>query len=104
VDRVDVLIVAALPMEFDAAREAGLAAGIAGWRPDDRDPGHPYLLGTLPRAGARPLTVALARPTRMSGRTTGPFAAALARDLRPSCLAMSGVCAGNPAVVQRSDR
>jgi nucleoside phosphorylase len=97
-DRVDVLIVAALPMEFDAAR-----AQVPEWTPADPDGSHPYLRGEYRCADGRRLAVALARPTRMSGRHTGPLATTLAGKLRPDCLAMPGVCAGNPAEVALGD-
>jgi nucleoside phosphorylase len=91
---VDVLVVTALPEELDAAREA--AGGGARWQEHDRDGSAPYLLGEIAASGGGRLTVALARPTRMSGRVTGATTAALAQSLRPACLAMCGVCAGNP--------
>ena len=55
----------------------------------------------MPTGGGSPLR-RLGRP-RMSGRSTGPLATALVRQLRPGCLAMSGVCAGNPAEVAPGD-
>jgi nucleoside phosphorylase len=90
-DRADVLIITALREEFEAAREAGLA-GIPRW--EDRDPGSsaPYLRGEY----AGRWSVALARPTAASGRSAGPITTTLADRLRPSCLAMCGVCGGNP--------
>lgn len=90
-DQADVLIVTALREEFEAAREAG-RAHVAQW--EEREPGSPapYLWG---RCAGR-WSVALARPAAMGGRSTGPIATTLADRLRPSCLAMSGVCAGHP--------
>lgn len=43
------------------------------------------------------MTVALARPTRMGATATAPVVSTLVECLRPRCLAMCGVCAGNPA-------
>jgi nucleoside phosphorylase len=107
-NHIDVLIIAALPVEFEAAREAGLASGsgrtgIERW--DERDTGQPvpYLVGEFRSSGGDRFSVALARPTRMGGWTTGPVAADLASRLRPACLAMCGVCAGNPARVALGD-
>lgn len=91
---VDLLVITALPEELDAAKEA--AGDDARWQEQDRDGGPPYLLGEIHTSTGGHLTVALARPTRMSGRVTGPVATALIQSLRPTCLAMCGVCAGNP--------
>jgi len=98
---VDVLIITALKMEYDAALATLTGAG-ALMTPRDEESSCPYLLGTLP-AKARPLVVALARPTRMGVTTTAPIAGALSGRLLPQCLAMSGVCAGNPADVALGD-
>jgi nucleoside phosphorylase len=99
-NRVDVLVIAALREELEAARDAALAtgpdgSGIARWEPRSQD-GLPYWWGEYRVAGGRRFTVALARPTQMGGRVTGTFAATIADRLRPAALAMSGVCAGNP--------
>jgi nucleoside phosphorylase len=93
-DRADVLIITALREEFDAAKEA-----IPHW--DERDPGGsaPYLWGEY----AGRWSVALARPTAMSGRSAAPITTTLADRLRPSCLAMAGVCAGNPSTTALGD-
>lgn len=96
---VDVLIIAALQEEFEAARAA---AGIA-WTPHEADGDVPYVRGDYRCADGRVLSVALARPVRMGGRSAGPLATSLTRELRPGCLAMSGVCAGNPSVVALGD-
>jgi nucleoside phosphorylase len=85
---VDVLVITALKEEYDAARTVGSRT----WT--DHDTG-----GDAPYATARlgGLTVALARPTRMGGRSTAALATTLTDRLQPTCLAMSGVCAGNPS-------
>lgn len=100
-DRADVLVVAALPEEFDAAKAAGLAINPAGpgvlrWEERDLDGVPPFLWGEYRVDGTVRFTLALARPTQMGGRATGPFAALLVDRLRPASLAMCGVCAGNP--------
>jgi nucleoside phosphorylase len=101
-DRVDVLVVAVLREEFDAAKAAGQAIAPAGpgvlqWEERDLDGIPPFLWGEYRVDGKARFTVALARPTQMGGRATGPFAASLVEWLRPASLAMCGVCAGNPA-------
>ena len=99
---VDVLIITALSMEFEAAEAAGTAVvpgavGVARW--EERNAGEmaPYLLGEFVGPGDVALSVALARSVYMGGREVSPVTSRLVGELRPRCLAMSGVCAGNPA-------
>ena len=104
---VDALVVTALKEEFDAARDVasgGTAGdpGVASWEEHDEDP-PPYHLGEYRLAGGGSLLVALARPIEKGGTATGAVAGFLAERLRPRCLAMSGVCAGNPAEVVLGD-
>ena len=104
---VDVLVVTALQEEFDAARDVasgGTAGdpGVQSWEEHDEDP-PPYYLGEYRLTGGGSLRVALARPVEMGGTATGAVAGPLAERLRPRCLAMSGVCAGNPAEVVLGD-
>jgi nucleoside phosphorylase len=104
---VDVLVVTALQEEFDAAREVASAGsagdpGVARWEEHDEDP-PPYHLGEYRLAGGGSLLVALARPVEKGGTAAGAIAGPLAERLRPRCLAMSGVCAGNPAEVVLGD-
>lgn len=49
------------------------------------------------------MTVALARPTRMEATATAPVVSSHVERLRPRCLAMCGVCAGNPAEAALGD-
>ncbi|MGY1501855.1 hypothetical protein ACW4TU_35610 [Streptomyces sp. QTS52] len=107
-EMVDVLIMTALPMEFEAARLAGLApiaggAGVARWEERGADTHEPYLLGEYVGPDSVSLSVALALSPRMGSRTTAPLTLALAGRLKPRCLAMSGVCAGNPAKAALGD-
>jgi len=92
---VDVLVITAIPEEYDAARAV---AGPSGWTGHDAGGDAPYATA---RWGS--LSVALARPTRMGGRSTGPIATTLADRLRPLCLAMCGVCAGHPRATAPGD-
>jgi nucleoside phosphorylase len=92
---VDVLVITALPAEYDAVKEV---LGSAGWK-DSGAGGREPFAGT--RAGR--LSVALARPTAMGGRSAAPITTALVDRLRPSCLAMCGVCAGRPGATAPGD-
>jgi nucleoside phosphorylase len=101
VEKIDVLVVVALSDEFEAAREVGLANqgkryGVARWEERSVD-STPFLWGRYRTEDGRRLSVALARSTRTGGRTTSPLTTVLTDRLRPTCLAMCGVCAGNPA-------
>jgi len=84
---VDVLILTALREEYEAAKAAVPTA----WLEHDGGRSAPYVTGS--HAG---LSIALARATGMGGRTIAPLATTLVLRLRPRCLAMSGVCAGDP--------
>lgn len=99
---VDVLIITALKEEYEAARAAGSAGyaghpGVAAWEEHESESLLPFLVGTYVLADGRSMTVALARPTRMGATATAPVVSTLVERLRPRCLAMCGVCAGNPA-------
>jgi nucleoside phosphorylase len=105
---VDALIIAALGEELDAARAAASAPtsgapGVAHWVEQDADGPTPYLLGEYATNGGGRLSIALARPTHMGGRSIAPIATSLVDRLKPICLAMPGVCAGNPADAAQGD-
>jgi len=99
--RTDVLIVTALALEHTAAKEALAAIGVV-LEPRDQTTALPYLAGRMP-AFSGTLSVALARPTRMGATATAPIAAGLVERLTPRCIAMCGVCAGNPSDVALGD-
>lgn len=105
---IDVLIITALKEEYDAARDVALATrlagiGVAEWEERDATTPTPYLLGRYVAAGGFTMNVALARSTRMGGTATSPVVASLVERLKPHCLAMCGVCAGNPGDVALGD-
>ena len=103
---VDVLIITALKEEFDAAYKAGLTAngeggGVAEWNEVENGT-TPYLYGEY-LFNETSFKVALARPTRMGSTSTAPITSSLVDQLKPTCLAMCGVCAGNPSDVSLGD-
>lgn len=100
---VDVLIIAALPEEYAAARSATNGVGAGQWREHDADGRAPYLSGEYKTPAGNRITAALARPTGMGGRRTHSIATTLTDLLRPTCLAMCGVCAGNPETTAPGD-
>lgn len=104
---VDVLVITALKLEHDAARAVAQRAGgrdhgVEVWKECGTKTA-PYLEGTYVTPEGAKMVVALARPTRMGATSTLPIATALATSLQPRCLAMCGVCAGNPGDVALGD-
>jgi len=97
----DIVIITALASEHEAVCEALDAIGVS-LEPEEQSSALPYLAGKLPISKGY-LSICLARPTRMGATATAPVAAALAQHLRPRCLAMCGVCAGNPSDVALGD-
>jgi nucleoside phosphorylase len=105
---LDVLLVTALPMEFEAARQVATstghgAPGIMSWEENDRGTATPYMVGDYITYDGASMKVGLARPTRMGGKSTAFLATSLVGRLHPRCLAMCGVCAGNPADLALGD-
>lgn len=97
---VDVLIIAALKMEYDAAREA---ARITDWTSDTVMPSFSFERGTYHSEGGKKLQIAIAHPKDMGPWGSFPIITALTHDLKPKCLAMCGVCAGKPSEVALGD-
>ena len=100
---IDVLIVCALKEEFESAKAVGLKVGVSEWREHDAATSSPYLLGRYSSKDGTKINVALARPTRMGGGSTAPLTSSLVERLRPGCLTMCGVCAGNPSTTALGD-
>lgn len=72
----DVLIITALPEDFDAAKVAGLsdgvgAPGVTHWQEYPIDELAPFLLGEYLTVTGRRLSVALARPIRSENPDEG---------------------------------
>ena len=99
---VDVLIIAALPDEADAARDVALASGVSEWVEMDANTAAPYLLGNYVASGFS-MSVALWDSTRMGGLAIASIIGVLVERVKPRCLAMCGVCAGNPSDVALGD-
>jgi WD40 repeat protein/uncharacterized protein YjbI with pentapeptide repeats/nucleoside phosphorylase len=99
--RVDVVIVVALEDELDAVLDE--AEGLPAWRTvRDRD-GLEYRTTTLGNHGGQQLGIAAAWAGAMGTMATAARAATLIRDLRPSCVAMCGICAGKRGEVSLGD-
>lgn len=103
---VDVLVITALKMEFDAFHQMAShngKRGVRDWTVHDEQTSSPYEVGTYQCADGRIITIALARPTRIGTTSTLPITSALLERLKPRSLAMSGVCAGNPGSLSLGD-
>ena len=96
----DVLVVAALKEEYEAARAA---VGAARWQEHGAGGPTPYATARYRTGTGQTISVALARPTQMGGRSIGPITTTLTDQLRPTCLAMCGVCAGHPGSTAPGD-
>ena len=105
-EKFDVLLVTAIPLEYEAAMaafsETSPGHGVQKWN-DRKDASAPYVFGTYSRGGVELFRIAVAKPTRMGSIETGRLAATLIERLSPQCLVMCGVCAGNPGDVARGD-
>jgi len=102
----DVLIVTALLMERDAALQAGQTGvadhpGVTSWA--DLDGDERIRVGTYVLADGGQFSVAIAYATRMGGVAAAQLATELVQRLHPGCLAMCGVCAGNPRALALGD-
>jgi nucleoside phosphorylase len=97
---VDILVMTAISAEYEAARGTD---GLSRWEEHDADTTAPYSTAVYRTSDGTTLSVALARPTRMGGRSIGTIATALTVKLKPTCLAMCGVCAGNPGATATGD-
>jgi len=104
---IDVLLITALKEEQDAfiaaANSIGNGPGVSSWEDFDAGTATPYKLGRYIDLTGRKLNIALARPTRMGGITASIVVGTLAERLKPQCVAMCGVCAGNPGSVALGD-
>jgi nucleoside phosphorylase len=105
---VDALIVTTLPVEYHAFAGSGMDGadghpGVIAWQRRDPHGPMPYEIGCYLLADGSTMRVALARATRPGCIAAAATASCLAERLGPRCLAMSGVCAGNPAVVRLGD-
>jgi nucleoside phosphorylase len=98
--KTDILVITAIKEEYEAVR--GLA-GLTPWAEHETGGTTPYSTAGFRTPTGETLAVALARPARMGGRSTGPIVTTLTDRLQPTCLAMCGVCAGNPGATAPGD-
>jgi nucleoside phosphorylase len=102
--RVDVLIVAAILLEYEAVLAVGTgAAPGSAWRVERGPAGLDVSFRTFLTAEGGSLRVAATRALEMGGVATAASAAPLVTAYRPRCLAMCGVCAGRRGEVALGD-
>ncbi|HSS02192.1 MAG TPA: hypothetical protein VLM79_34275 [Kofleriaceae bacterium] len=102
--RADVVILAAIRLEFDAVLkvDAGAAEGSA-WELERGPSGLPVAFRPFVRAGGRPLRVAVAVAPDMGAVAAVNTLVPLVERLEPRCIAMCGVCAGRRGKVGLGD-
>jgi nucleoside phosphorylase len=99
---VDVLVVVALQSELAAVRE--VPGGVTpSWTLHEDADAFPYWIQSFDGAGGGVLRFAVARAPFMAEAASGATAARLVSELRPRCLAMAGVCAGDRGVTELGD-
>ena len=104
VQPLDVLIITAAAGEDDAVRMVDEGA-FGAWEQTPGPPGFGFTVWrrSYQAVDGGQLTVALCRAYEAGGEAAGNAAARLVDAYRPRCLAMCGVCAGNPRVAQLGD-
>jgi nucleoside phosphorylase len=86
---------------FSSASASG--DGVREWLPVTEPASAPHEVGSYVANGKELFRIALAKPTRTGAHRTTSLAATLVHHLRPRCLVMCGVCAGNPNYVALGD-
>jgi nucleoside phosphorylase len=91
---VNVLVITALKDELDAFLACDDESGQS-WQKLKDSLKYPYYKKSFRHSNGKLLTIAVARPVEMGEYSTSILATRLVSELKPSCLAMIGVCAGN---------
>jgi nucleoside phosphorylase len=101
---VDVVIMTAIPLEFDAVRavDAGAVPGST-WESGRSPSGLPVAYRSFTAASGRPLRVAVSVAADMGATAVTNALLPLVEQLQPRCVAMCGVCAGRRGKVQLGD-
>jgi nucleoside phosphorylase len=93
-EAVDVLIITALQDELEALKDVTEGALGEGWREAQDRSRFSYYLREFERRGGGAILVAVARAVKAGAVHSAVVATRLVGELRPKCLAMSGICAG----------
>ncbi|CAM3936178.1 tetratricopeptide repeat protein [Corallococcus exiguus] len=102
--RVDVVILTAITLEYQAALEveAGALPG-SHWERQQGPNGLPVAFRVVRSKSGRPLRVAVAQAAGMGGVEAVKALLPLVTAYRPKCVAMCGVCAGRPGKTNLGD-
>lgn len=102
--RADVVIVTAISLEYQAAKDVGTGAFAGSRWEEERGPnGLPVAFRTFRGKGGRPLRVAVAQAADMGAVAATNALLPLVEVYRPRCVAMCGVCAGRPGKMNLGD-
>ena len=101
--RVDAVLLTAIELEYAAVKrvEAGAVPGSC-WSEEEHN-GLPVTLREFAGTSGRHLRIAVARAPDMGKGAAVARLASLVEALRPSCIAMCGVCAGRPGKTALGD-
>ncbi|NEP27924.1 hypothetical protein [Moorena sp. SIO3I6] len=91
---IDILIITALKDELDALKNCDNQSGKT-WQELKDSSDYPYYQTTLTHSNGTQLTIVAAHPVEMGEYYTNNLATRLVSELKPRCLGMTGVCAGN---------
>ena len=91
---IDILIITALKDELDALKNCDNQSGNS-WQELKDSSNYSYYKGTLNHKNGTQLNIVAARPVEMGEIYTSNLVTRLISELKPRCLAMTGVCAGN---------
>ena len=100
--RVDVLILTALKDELQQLEKVEEGA-LGAWEEGKDRSGFPYKVRDFQSEDGHRLRVAATRATDQGAELTAVAATAMVRELRPTCLAMCGICAGRRGKVSLGD-
>lgn len=101
---IDVLIITAIPLEYDAVLSVDTGAVPSStWLTRPGPTGFDLAFRSFLTPTGSPLRIAVTRPFTMGVMATAAAAAPLVTAYRPRCLAMCGVCAGRRGHVNLGD-
>ena len=102
--RVDVVILTAITLEYQAALQVEAGAWVGSrWEQEKGPNGLPVAFRTFYGKGSRGLRVAVAQAGDMGGVAATNALLPLVADYSPRCVAMCGVCAGRPGKTSLGD-